>query len=347
MGTGTTVEDHDKTKLSQEQSTSEGSRPGAQETEVESLLGPDVKTPHGIPRDYKPLESSTHGLFHIELADFAGPLDLLLYLIKKHDLDIFDIPIKFITDRYLEMLGALGDLPIDIAAEFLVLASELTHIKSKMLLPTHEGVAVEQDDGPELDPREELVKRLLEYQKYRDAAGQLSDRDQLGRDVFARIAAPSDDELDMGLKAVSVFRLVELMATLVKKQEGHHEIALDPVSIVERIEYVIAFGEAREGRFMLTHLLQGLMTRTELVVTFIAVLEMTRLGLLKLYEEVRPPPSPEELAFKRDELDLALAPEEGAANEAEPERNPDREAPGIWIHLTGKQMSGEVRDDYR
>src|SRR5688572_18724217 len=81
--------------------------PDRRETEVESLLGPDVRTPVGIPKDYKPLESSTHELFKVDMSDFVGPLDLLLYLIKKHDLDIFDIPIKFITDRYLEMLQTM------------------------------------------------------------------------------------------------------------------------------------------------------------------------------------------------------------------------------------------------
>src|SRR5687767_13214885 len=105
------------------------------ESEAESILGPDVRTPVGVPKDYKPLESSTHEIFQVELSEFAGPLDLLLYLIKKHDVDVFDIPIKFITDQYLAMLDALTGLPIDVAAEFLVLAAELAHIKSKMLLP--------------------------------------------------------------------------------------------------------------------------------------------------------------------------------------------------------------------
>src|SRR5688572_30585487 len=143
--------------------------------EVEDLLGPDVRTPVGIPGGYKPGESSIHPLFRVELADFAGPLDLLLYLIRKHEIDIFDIPIKFITDQYLEMLRALKSLEIDLAAEFLVLAAELTHIKSKMLLPAKEGIAVEEEEGQEDDPRAELVRRLLEYQKYRDAADQLAD----------------------------------------------------------------------------------------------------------------------------------------------------------------------------
>jgi segregation and condensation protein A len=313
-----------------------------QETEVESLLGPDVKTPSGIPKDYRPLESSTHALFRIELGDdFAGPLDLLLYLIKKHDVDVFDIPIKLLTDKYLEMLDTMEALPIDIAAEFLVLAAELTHIKSKMLLPAREGVAVEAEEGETVDPREELVRRLLEYQKYRDAANQLADRDQLGRDVFARVA-PTQDVLDgdAGLKNVNVFRLVELMAALMKREEGHHEIQFETINIHERIEYVIAFGEAREGRFTLTQLLQGIASRHELVITFIAVLEMTRLQLLELYAE-DPSPAREEAT---DALDEVL----GTRESQRPTKNAEvDDLPVIWVKLTGKRLDAEVRDDYR
>jgi segregation and condensation protein A len=314
-----------------------------QETEAESMLGPDVKTPSGIPRDYKPLESSTHALFRIELGeDFAGPVDLLLYLIKKHDLDVFDIPIKFITDRYLEMLDKMEALPIDIAAEFLVLAAELTHIKSKMLLPAREGVPVEADDVEIVDPREELVRRLLEYQKYRDAANQLADRDQLGRDVFARVASTPDVvEGEPGLKTVSVFRLVELMASLMKRDEGHHEIQLETVNITERIDYVLAFGDAREGKFTLTQLLQGIMTRHELVITFIAVLEMTRLQMLKLYAE---DPSPLPPPASEDALDAVLGTH---ASSPPAPSNEVEDVPVIWVKLTGKRLSEELRDDYR
>lgn len=270
--------------------------PDPEETEIESLLGPGVRTPVGIPKDYRPLDTSLHALFHVELEDFAGPMDLLLYLIRKHEIDVFDIPITFIADRYMEMLRTLEALEIDVAAEFLVLAADLVHIKSKMLLPAKEGEPVEDEPEPEIDPREELVRRLLEYQKYRDAADQLGDRDQLGRDVFARVPPDSEavDDVDPGLKSVSIFKLVEVMAKMMRRTpKVSHSIELEHFSIAERIRYVMGFGEAREGRFTLVQLLEGIRTRAELVVTFIAVLEMTKLGLAKiLIDEEHPAEHP-------------------------------------------------------
>ncbi|MCB9645821.1 MAG: segregation/condensation protein A [Deltaproteobacteria bacterium] len=265
-----------------------------QESELESLLGPDVRTPVGIPKDYRPLDASLTELFRVELADFAGPLDLLLYLIRKHEVDVLDIPIAFIAKRYIQMLDVLQALEIDVAAEFLVLAADLTHIKSKMLLPAKEGEAVE-DDEPELevDPREELVRRLLEYQKYRDAADQLGDRDQLGRDVFPRMPPDLDavDDLDPGLRNISIFKLVEVMAKMMRRAPPKlsHAIELEHFSIAERIHFVMGFGDAREGRFTLVQLLEGIMTRSELVVTFIAVLEMTKLGLVRIVADEEHP----------------------------------------------------------
>ena len=289
--------------------------------EVEELLGPDVRTPVGIPGGYRPSESSINPLFRVELADFAGPLDLLLYLIRKHEIDIFDIPIKFITDQYLEMLRALKSLEIDLAAEFLVLAAELTHIKSKMLLPAKEGIAVEEEQE-EADPRAELVRRLLEYQKYRDAAEQLADRDHLGRDVFARVPPKMEavEDLDPGLKSVSIFKLVELMAKLMKKAPAaSHEISFESFSLGERISYIDDFARAREGRFTLVQLLQGILSRAELVVTFIAVLEMTKLGLLHITLE----------------------------DHGERLPDVDDEIPLIWVNRTEKVLGGELIDDYR
>ncbi len=289
--------------------------------EVEDLLGPDVRTPVGIPGGYTPSESSISPLFRVELGDFAGPLDLLLYLIRKHEIDIFDIPIKFITDQYLEMLRTLKSLEIDLAAEFLVLAAELTHIKSKMLLPAREGIAVEAEDEPEDDPRAELVRRLLEYQKYRDAADQLADRDHLGRDVFARVPPrmePAED-LDPGLKSVSIFKLVELMAKLMKKAPAAaHAISFEAFSLSERIGYIDDFARARDNRFTLVQLLQGILSRAELVVTFIAVLEMTKLQLLKLNFEAMDRPAGD-----------------------------DEDLPVIWVNRTEKLLGGDIMDDYR
>ena len=259
--------------------------------EVESFLGPSLRLPVELPYGYTPNDRSIHPLFHIEVVhlDYAGPLDLLLYLIRRHDLDVLDIPIAFVTEKYLSMLEALEALEIDLAAEFLVLAAELAHIKSKMLLPAEKGVAVEEnpEEEEEGDPRAELVRRLLEYQKYREAASRLEGREQLGRDIFPRVPPEMEkvEDLDPGLKQVSVFRLVELMARLLKDVPVHHEISYESFSIGERIQYVSAFGEAHKGRFTVMRLMAEIGSRAELVVTFIALLEMAKMGLVRIFSE--------------------------------------------------------------
>ncbi len=298
----------------------------AEVEEVQALLGPDVRTPVGIPREYRPSESVREPMFRVELADFAGPMDLLLYLIRRHDLDVVQIPIHFITQRYVEFLDQLRALQVDVASEFLVLAAELTHVKSKMLLPAQEGVAVDEDDEEdEGDPRGELIRRLLEYQKYRDAAHQLDDRDLLGRDVFPRVPPPADQvDVDPGLKSVSIFRLVELMAGMLERTPVQsHEIEFETYSIGERIRRVLDFGTEHDERFTMQSLLATVTTRSELVVTFIAVLEMTKLGLVKLYIE--------------------SGADQGSAEGPSPEESP---LPTIYVHLTGRAYEGEVLDDY-
>src|SRR6188472_1869472 len=122
--------------------------------------------------------------YRVELPTFEGPLDLLLHLIEEHELDIFDIPIAFVAAKFVEYVTLMEELNIDVASEYLVMAATLAHIKSKQLLPVSpEDQEVEQE--PEIDPRAELVRRLLEYQKYKHAAEQLSSAPVLGRDVFA------------------------------------------------------------------------------------------------------------------------------------------------------------------
>ena len=252
--------------------------------EVLSFLGSDVKSPVGVPRDYKPQDHSIHPLFRIDIGDYGGPLDLLVYLIRKHEIDVFDIPIRFVTERYLEMLEVLRALDIDVAAEFLVLAADLVHIKSKMLLPAKEGELLDEPIEEAGDPRADLVRRLLEYQKYRDAAAELGDREQLGRDVFARQPPLSEGEeaIDPGLRQISIFKLVELMAGMIKKKPVRHEISYDSFNIAERMHFVLRFGNSRGGRFLLIDLMEQVASRAELVVTFIAVLESTKLQLVRL-----------------------------------------------------------------
>lgn len=279
--------------------------------EVRAMLGDDVRLPIELPRGYRPSESVREPLFRVELSDFAGPLDLLLYLIRKHAVDVLDIPIAFITKRYLGFLDELRALQIDVASEFLVLAAELTHIKSKMLLPAEEGIPVEDDEPiEEGDPRAELVRRLLEYQKYRDVALQLDDRDLLGRDVFPRVPPSAEAvDVDPGLKSVSIFKLVELMARMLRKAPVRsHEIAYETYSITERIDHVLEFGRAHGQRFTIGELLATVASRSELVVTFIAVLEMTKLGMVKLFiEEDRAAPPPASAPVEAQDAGAASA----------------------------------------
>ena len=284
--------------------------------EVLSFLGPDVKSPVGVPRDYRPQDHSIHPLFRIDIGDYGGPLDLLVYLIRKHEIDIFDIPIKFLTERYLEMLEVLRALDIDVAAEFLVLAADLTHIKSKMLLPAKEGEPIEDEPEDAGDPRADLVRRLLEYQKYRDAATELGDRDQLGRDVFARQPPliESDESLDPGLKQISIFKLVELMAGMIKKKPARHEISYDSFNIAERMHFVMRFGTSRGGRFLLVDLMEQVTSRSELVVTFIAVLESTKLQLVRLRMDEPPEDRP---SVWGPQADAPAVPAERAESDAD------------------------------
>ena len=350
-------------------------------TESQRIFRDDVRSPVGVPREYKHSDASLHQMFRVDLELFAGPLDLLVYLIRRHDLDVFDIPIAFLAERYLEMLERLKALEIDVAAEFLVFAADLLHIKSKMLLPARVGDPVEdEEEEEEGDPREDLVRRLLEYQKYRNAAESLGDRYRLGRDVFARTPSDASGEgsLDPGLRSVSIFRLVEVMARLLKKQEQHHQISFESFSIIERIQRVLGFGDVRGGRFELLDLFAAVASRSELVVTFIAVLESTKLGLLRLFFDEPPEPprkwapapwSPSEdppqegLASEEDtadlraeleelEAELALEPSPAVAPESGSETPPskpwiDEPLPVIWVELTGKKFDGELLDDYR
>src|SRR4051812_26848224 len=168
-------------------------------------------------------QAAQNGAFAVALPVFEGPLDLLLSLIQEHKLDIFDIPIAFITDRYLEYMSAAQELNLDLAGEYLLMAATLAHIKSRMLLPREQTAdAPEGEIGP--DPREELVRRLLEHQKYKDAARSLAARPQLGRDVFVRRAR---EELPLAPAEVtwyrspdlSVYRLIELLARVLKERK--------------------------------------------------------------------------------------------------------------------------------
>ena len=221
---------------------------------------------------------------------FEGPLDLLLHLVNEHQVDIFDIPIARITESYLLAMKSMEEMDIDLAGEFLQMAAQLMLLKSKMLLPRTE-VAEDAEPGEEQgDPRAELVRRLLEYQKYKAAAEELGRHDILDRDVFTRrartprIALPDGPE---GLAEVSVFQLIEALdrALASARPETRLEVEADRLSITDAISRVAEVLRSRQRLSFVELLLSaGDGGRPAIIAAFLAVLEMAKLRLLRIFQ---------------------------------------------------------------
>jgi segregation and condensation protein A len=219
--------------------------------------------------------------YKVKLDVFEGPLDLLLYLIRKNEVDIYDIPIAEITQQYLDMLKVMRILNLEIAGEFLVMAATLTHIKSKMLLPTSTD-GEDEEEGE--DPRKELVDRLLEYERYKEAARSLESQDILERDVFTRKAgedAEEEDELDLNL-----FELIEAFQQVLKRSSRDlaHEITLERISIEEKITEILDTLGSAGGEVEFTHLFEGRPTKEVVIFTFLALLELMKLRMVRVYQ---------------------------------------------------------------
>src|SRR3954468_21946666 len=227
----------------------------------------------------------TAGGYQVVLPTFEGPLDLLLHLIEQHELDIRDIPISFVAQKYVEYIVLMEELNIDVASEYLVMAATLTHIKSKMLLPV--PPADQEDDEEEgVDPRAELVRRLLEYQKYKRAAEQLGGGDVLGRDVFVRgLPAPSV-EGPAPLAGLSLFKLLDAFQTVLSRANTKidHQIDLERFSITDRINQLVDLLQLHK-KLSFEQLFEGATSRGDLIVTFLALLEMTRLRMTRLEQD--------------------------------------------------------------
>lgn len=225
----------------------------------------------------------------VRLDRFEGPLDLLLHLIKKNQLDIHDIPMALITAQYLEYLALMRSLNIDLASDYLVMAATLVHIKSRMLLPrparSNEADELEQ---AEEDPRRELVRRLLEYQRYKEAAQGLVSRPMLGRDVFGRgrgnEEAANDTAHPGELLEANLFDLVEAFGRLLAARrwgEEALELDLERVSLADRIQQIADMLRERTSGLLFQELFPEGWSRRELVITFLALLEMVRLRMVK------------------------------------------------------------------
>lgn len=221
----------------------------------------------------------------VDLPTFQGPLDLLLHVIQKHELDILDIPVSFVTEKYLAYLDMMRTLTIDVASEYLVMAATLIHIKSKMLLPQLPAGQEDAESEEEQDPRGELVRRLLEYQKYKSAAETLGTRDTLGKDVFPRGA---DDVAPPGPAAFQSFGVFGLFDALEKvlsrtKVKFEHNVVFDRISITDRIMELTERMKTRR-KMVFEDLFEGSRSTFEVIITFLAVLEMCKLKLMRIYQ---------------------------------------------------------------
>lgn len=226
--------------------------------------------------------------FAIQLDNFTGPLDLLLHLIRKNEMVITDIPIAEITAQYLAVIDTLQTLNLDLAGEFLLMAATLLHIKSRMLLPQVAEDGAEEED--EEDPRAELVRRLLEYQKYKDAAARLDELPQLHRDVFARsIPAPEVTEEGEGeFAAVGLYDLVQALQQLLRERPEPliHQVYAETLSVADRINQILGALQGQQS-LAFTELFAAESGRQEVIVTFLALLELVKMRLVRLLQSQR------------------------------------------------------------
>ena len=218
--------------------------------------------------------------YEVKLDVFEGPMDLLLHLIRKNEVDIFDIPIATITDQYLEYIEMLKALNINVAGDFLVMASTLTHIKSKMLLPYY--------DDEEEDPRVEITRPLLEYLRLKEIAGELSERELLGRDIFLHPLAPDILEQVQGeesLLNVSLFQLIDAFRRIVDelKPGTSLQFVRRKWSLKDRIAFIMNRVK-QNGTVYFRDLFDKASTLDELIVTFLALLELAQTGLLRILQ---------------------------------------------------------------
>jgi segregation and condensation protein A len=229
------------------------------------------------------LHQPQNSAYTFRLEGFEGPLDLLLHLIQKNELDIFNIPIALVTEQYLEYLQLMKILNLDLAGEYLLMASTLLHIKSKMLLPK----SSEGEEEEEEDPRAELVRRLLEYQTYKQAAGELEKRPMLDRDVFIRlIQVERGEEPEEERIEVSLLGLIEAFREVLKrvKSENVHEVTLEPISVEDKIQEILTLLE-RENRSTAFHrLFPENSSRRVIVITLLAILELVKMRRIRIFQ---------------------------------------------------------------
>lgn len=224
-------------------------------------------------------------IYKVQLENiFEGPMDLLVHLIKKNELDIYDIPIALVTEQYLQYLEWMKIMNIDFAGDFIVMASSLAQIKSRMLLPAS------ADEEDEDDPRHEIIKPLLEYLQMKSAAEQLSERHLLGEETFLRgrdrqefLAIQQEEYIQVGL-----FELIDAFQKILEKipDDQRMEFTPDKISVKEKITQITDLLEAK-GSTTFIELFSENPDKSEIIVTFLAILEMVRLALIRIVQHAQ------------------------------------------------------------
>jgi len=223
--------------------------------------------------------------YEVKLEIFEGPLDLLLHLIHRNEVSITDIPIALITQQYLETIELMKSLNLDVAGEYLVMAAYLTHIKSQMLLPVDES-RPDEDSGP--DPRDELVAHLLEYKRYKDVAESLASLPMLDRDIFVR--EPGEDDLNLPKSRqpleVGLPELLEALRDLLARTSHRDLIELEPdrLLVKDKINYILERIRSHEW-ITFASLFEDDLSRLSVVTTFLALLEIVKLQLVRIYQD--------------------------------------------------------------
>jgi len=241
--------------------------------------------------------------YKVKLDVFEGPLDLLLYLVKKNEFDIHDIPINVITEQYLEYLNVMQLLNLDLASEFLVMTATLMHIKSKMLLPPEEKP---EEEVEEEDPREELVKRLLEYKRFKEAAAQLQEMERERAQYFTRCPAPVEiDAEDSPFLEASLFELIASFSKVLKDmpRDVFYQVIKDEFTVAEKVHEIFHHLVNRKSVFF-SGLFRRAKNRIEAITIFLAILELIRLREViffqnKLFQDIEIRKNPEHVTPAR------------------------------------------------
>jgi segregation and condensation protein A len=230
---------------------------------------------------------SSPDAYRVSLESFEGPLDLLIHLIKKNEVNVYDIPLALITEQYLSYIELMQELNLDVAGEFLVMASTLIHLKSKMLLPRPETAAT--DGEPEEDPREALVRRLIEHQKFKAAAELLHEREAVRGAQFLRpdssVAGAAEDEIEPELE-VDLFSLITAFKGVLERANRRPRMVIPPeqISIEDRMHQLLDRLSETEACGFEELFSDGDGSRPFMIVTFLAVLEMIRLKLIRVFQ---------------------------------------------------------------